>query len=269
MGFTDDDEVLYVDDDNDGYDMPLPDFHANRNLSAKNYTPSSLEWEQHEENYMAEIAYYNNNYPEQLKSFLHNNFPEKLFCMGNLSLFKKQIIMTCGSRNSSGKGRELAYKCGRLIGEQGYAVASGYARGVDMAAHLGALESGGNTIAIVPYGLRNFRVKNDMIEAFDKERFLAVSELPPLCPFSARNALRRNNLLVALSNAVIVIEPGETGGTWHSAKCAMKMGKPLYFHEGIRRKSIKKLESMGGERLKVIRGAPDLRSIYEKIGQGD
>ncbi len=74
---------------------------------------------------------------------------------------------------------------------------------------------------------------------------------------------------MALSNAVIVIEPGETGGTWHSAKCAGKMGKPLYFHEGIRQNSISKLESMGGERLKVIRGAPDLTGIYEKIGQGD
>ncbi len=170
MSFIDDDEVLYV--DGEEYEGQLPDFHTNRYPSDKNYSPSSLEWEQHEENHMTEIAYLNNNYPEQLKSFLCNSFPEKLFCMGNLSLFKKQIIMICGSRNSSEKGLKLAYKCGWLIAEQGYVVASGYARGVDMAAHLGALEAGGNTIAIVPYGLQKFRVKNAMIEALIKRGFL-------------------------------------------------------------------------------------------------
>ena len=266
MSFIDDDEVSYVDSDEDGYERSLTDFDVNQYSSGKSYSTPSLEWEQHEENYLSEIAYFNNHYPEQLKSFLYNGFPEKLFCMGNLSLFKKQIIMICGSRNSSEKGLKLAYKCGRLVAEQGYTVASGYARGVDMAAHLGALESGGDTIAIVPYGLLKFRVKNAMSEAFDIDRFLAVSELPPLCPFTVGNALRRNKLLVALSNAVIVIEPGETGGTWHSAECARKMSKPLYFHEGIRHNIITKLESMGGERLKVIRGAPDLKVIYEKIG---
>ena len=269
MSFIDDDEILYVNAGEDGCERSLPDSDMNQYPSGKSYSTSFLEWEQHEENNLTEIAYFDHHYPEQLKSCLFKDFPKKLFCMGNLSLFKKQIIMICGSRDSSEKGLKLAYKCGRLIAEQGYAVASGYARGVDMAAHLGALEAGGDTIAIVPYGLLKFRVKSAMNEAFDIDRFLAVSELPPLCPFTARNALRRNKLLVAVSNAVVVIEPGETGGTWHSAECARKMGKPLYFNEGVRSNKKKRLELMGGKRLKVSRGAPDLKVIYERIGQGD
>jgi len=269
LSFIDDDEILYVNAGEDGSERSSPDFDMNQYPSGKSYSTSFLECKQQEENNMTEIANFNSHYPEQFKTCLYKGFPEKLFCMGNLSLLKKQIIMICGSRNSSEKGLKLAYKCGQLIAEQGYAVASGYARGVDMAAHLGALEAVGDTIAILPYGLLKFRVKSAINEAFDIDRFLAVSELPPLCPFTARNALRRNKLLVALSDAVVVIEPGETGGTWHSAECARKMGKPLYFNEGVRRNKIKRLESMGGRRLKVSRGAPDLKVIYERIGHGD
>jgi len=260
------DEIIHEDDDKNEYRNTFMDSGKNKYSSGNS---AFGEWNQQEENNIIKIPYYNYHYPEKVKAHLLNSFPEKLFCMGNLVLFKKKIIMICGSRNCSEKGLELAYKCGRLIGEQGYTVASGYARGVDMAAHLGALESGGNTIAIVPYGLLKFKVNNAISESFDIDRFLAVSELPPLCPFTVRNALRRNNILVALSDAVIVIEPGETGGTWHSAECARKMVKPLYFLEGVRKKSITRLESMGGKRLEVSHGVPNLKGIYKKIGQGD
>ena len=184
--------------------------------------------------------------------------------MGNLSIFKKQAIMVCGARNASKIGLELAYKCGRLIAEQRFTLASGYARGVDIAAHLGALEAGGDTIAILPYGLLKFRLNHEMREGFDLERFLAVSELHPLCPFTVRNAFRRNKILVAISKAVIVVEPGETGGTWYSAQYASKIGKPLYFLEGMRPSIISKLESMGGQRLEVNKHTPDLKKVYEK-----
>ena len=139
----------------------------------------------------------NYNYPEQFKTFKGLTSPEVLYCLGDSSLFRKHIIMIGGSRNASNRAQELAYKCGRLIAEQGFTVASGYARGVDMAAHLGALEAGGDTIAILPYGLFKFKLNHAIREVFDLERALVVSELPPSSRFKVISALIRNKLLVA------------------------------------------------------------------------
>ncbi|HEX3000378.1 MAG TPA: DNA-processing protein DprA, partial [Armatimonadota bacterium] len=148
---------------------------------------------------------------------------------GDLELLGGKTVMVCGARDASPEGLDLAYRCGRLLADSGVTVASGYARGVDMAAHRGAFEAGGNTVAILPYGLARFRVHRDLEESFDPGRFLAISELGPWGVFTAHAALRRNKLLAALSDAVIVVEPGETGGTWYSAEKASEMGKPLFF----------------------------------------
>ena len=78
-------------------------------------------------------------------------------------------------------------------------------------------------------------------------------------------AFRRNKLLVALADAVIVIEPGESGGTWHSVKKTKKMHKPLFFIEGERPNIIPRMKSMGGELLKISNGVPQLGEVYKKI----
>ncbi len=209
------------------------------------------------------------NYPEQLISLFEKRTPEELFCYGDVSLFEKTIIMVCGARNASAAACKLAYACGRLIAEQGYTVASGYARGVDMAAHIGALEAGGSTIAILPYGLGKFRLQSEIADLMANEQFLVVSEAPYTGRFTAARALGRNKLLVKMSRAVIVVEPGESGGTWFSADYAGKKGKPLYFIEGERSDVIPKLEGIGGRRIQIIANAPDLREMYRHILMGD
>ena len=261
--FDGEDSIIFIDDTENKYNyfssLSMNKFTLYRNES----TPY---WERTPEGEceLLRLTELNYDYPEQLKSFMGTKCPKELFYWGNLSLLKKQAVMVCGARNASKIGLDLAYKCGKLIAEQNFTLASGYARGVDIAAHLGALEAGGDTIAILPYGLLNFRLNREMREGFDLERLLVVSELQPSCRFTIRNAFRRNKLLVALSEAVIVVEPGETGGTWFSAQYASKIGKPLYFIEGMRPNIIPKLESMGGQRIVVNDGTPDLRKVYER-----
>jgi DNA processing protein len=252
---------------NDSYEEFSDNY--NNNLLKNNSHPYA-DFTHREKFNLFEIHKEHHDYPEQFKSSPGNEIPQMLFCIGNSSLFKNQVIMICGTRDASDYGTELAYKCGRLVADQGYTVASGYARGVDMAAHFGALEAGGNTIAFLPYGLLNFRINRAIRESFESEeylfeQFLAVSDIPPSYPFSVGNALRRNKLLVTLSKVVIVIESGETGGTWFSAKYASKKNKPLYFFEGMRSDVIPKLESIGGKRLKMKIGAPDLRNIFKLL----
>ncbi len=266
MGYFDKDYLLMNENGNkSGYYS----FFFNGESSKKRKSTRYLEHTSQENVKLHLIDNSNYNYPEQFKTFQGITSPEVLYCLGDLSLFRRHIIMIGGSRNASNRAQELAYKCGRLIAEQGFTVASGYARGVDMAAHLGALEAGGDTIAILPYGLFKFKLNHAIREVFDLERVLVVSELPPSSRFTVRSALSRNKLLVALSRAVIVIEPSKTGGTWFSARYAGKMGKPLYFLEGKRKYMISKLESIGGKRLQVKNGAPELSKICEDAGKGE
>lgn len=196
--------------------------------------------------------------PPRMVRLLGDCAPRNLFCCGEISLLRGNTVMVCGARDASPEALDLAYRCGRLLADSGVTVASGYARGVDLAAHRGVFEAGGSTVAVLPYGLARFRVHRSLGDAFDPERFLAVSELTPWGVFTTRSALRRNKLLAALADAVIVVEPGETGGTWYSAEKASAMGKPLFFLEGARPEIIPRMEALGGKRLEVRNGAPDI-----------
>jgi len=205
-------------------------------------------------------------YPEAFARHLGSGRPRMLFLKGNLSLLDRPAILVCGSRDATDRGLDFTYRCGRLIAEEGYTVISGYARGVDLAAHQGALEGGGDTVALVPYGLSRFSRRSVPADLPDEHNFLVGGELPPTCGFTVRAALRRNKFLAALSLAIIVVEPGESGGSWFTAKRARDMGKPLFYFAGERTDSIGRMESLGGRPLTLRRKAPVLDEVYEQCG---
>lgn len=207
------------------------------------------------------------DYPVRTSRALREKKPRLLFCFGEVALFNRPSIFICGSRNVSDKGMELAYKCGRIAADAGYVVASGYARGIDSAAHYGALDAGGKTIAVLPYGLSRFSVRRELAGVFDAESFLAASELPPSYGFTARNALRRNTILASLAEAVIVIEPGDTGGTWYSAEQARALNRPLFFHTGERPEYQDRLTKLGGVPIEMRNGVPSLDSVFSRCGR--
>ncbi|MHB9027922.1 MAG: DNA-processing protein DprA [Candidatus Latescibacterota bacterium] len=204
-------------------------------------------------------------YPKQLTAILGNDAPRKLSCCGDISLLVRPGVMVCGARDASEEAIGLAYRCGELLAASGVIVASGYARGVDMAAHRGALDAGGSTLAFLPYGIARFKIHRDIRDVFDPERFFLVSELEPWQVFSSYAALRRNKLLAALAEAVIVVEPGETGGTWYSAERAQRLARPLFFLEGSRPEIVSRLESLGGVRLTVRDGGPDINPVKKRL----
>ena len=207
------------------------------------------------------------DYPEPLKKYMGNKSPEIIFLLGEKAILNQPSIMICGPRESSDVGLDIARKCGNLVAEQGLTVASGYARGVDKAAHLGVLEAGGETLAFLPYGLSRFRVSQALTDSFDPGKVCVASEVPPTYGFTRRNALRRNKMLAAISEVVIVVEPSDSGGTWYSASRAMRMKKPLYYFEGSRQDVIGKMNPLGGIRLRMINGKPDLSPVYEQCNR--
>ncbi len=198
-----------------------------------------------------------------------------LFIKGQRKLLTSDGVAIVGSRNVSDKGIQVAKKVAAELAGEGVNVVSGYAKGVDSAAHLGALESEGTTTMALPYGINELRRKREFRD-FNWERdVLAISQFSPETKWLARNAMARNKLICALSKAVVVIESGaerdgkgKMSGTFDTGKTAIKMKCPLfvadpeYFNEPP--KGNADLIELGGRKLDPSHGARDVVSHLEK-----
>ena len=204
-------------------------------------------------------------YPPIFTSAFGEQRPRFLFYAGDPGLLTRSGVMICGARDASPIGLDLAYRCGRLLGDIGVTVISGYARGVDIKAHCGTLASGCGTVAVLPFGLSRFKFDDDIRSAIEEGCFLVVSEYPPSSGFSPRTAFRRNRVMVALSSAVIVVEPGDSGGTWYSARAAKELGRALFYLEGGRPEFVPKLEELGATRIALKNGAPQLEEVQRAL----
>lgn len=219
-----------------------------------------------EEQGVVVVDEYDAVYPLRIAHALGAKKPAMFFCVGNADLLNRPALFIGGSRAATDEGLRIAYRCGRIAAEAGYVVASGYARGVDTAAHIGAIEGGGSTIALLPAGLAQFRLRRGIAGAIEDGAFLAATELPPSASFSKRNAFRRNRLLATLGLAAIIIEAGDTGGSWHAAGEAVKYGRPLFYHPGARPEYAAKMEALGAERILERHGAPVLDAVFKRCG---
>jgi DNA processing protein len=158
-------------------------------------------------------------YPRQLLSM--KSAPPVLFCRGPIDLLTSPGVGICGSRSATEEGLRAASACGEVSAEENLAAISGYARGVDTAAHLAALRQGGSTVIVLPEGISRFRVKRDLQGVWDPGRTLVVSQFSPSQPWSAGAAMTRNNVIIGLGIALLVVEAGETGGTLAAGMSAL------------------------------------------------
>jgi DNA processing protein len=155
--------------------------------------------------------------------------PPFLFYLGAADLLTAHGVGMCGSRNVSDEGLRAAAACSEVATQQGLTVVSGYARGVDTTTHVSALSSGGSTIIVLPEGINHFRVKRGPVaDVWDKERVLVVSQFSPNRPWNAGSAMARNNVIIGLSLALIVVEAGEKGGTLAAGNKALQLNKPVF-----------------------------------------
>ena len=172
----------------------------------------------------------------------HPDFPPHLleiapilFVKGQPKRLMSDNVSIVGARNVSDKGIRIARKLAGDLASEGINVVSGYAKGVDSEAHLGALEAEGTTTLVLPNGINQLRQKNEF-KKFNWDRdVLAVSQFDPDTKWLAHNAMGRNKLVCALSKAVVVIESGperdaqgKMSGTFNAAKTALSMGLPLF-----------------------------------------
>ena len=172
----------------------------------------------------------------------HPDFPPNileiapiLFVKGQQKRLMSSSVTIVGARDVSDEGIRITKSLsGELVGN-GINIVSGYAEGVDLEAHLGALAAGGTTTIVLSDGIKQLRQKS-AFQKFNWERdVLVVSQFDPDTEWSAWNALERNQLVSALSKAVVVIESGperdthgKMSGTFITAKAALDLNLPVF-----------------------------------------
>lgn len=172
------------------------------------------------------------DYPPLLLHYLRASAPAMIFCAGNADLLAVEGAGVVGSRNVSHSGATLAADCARWFVREAVPIVSGGATGADSAAHDAALDAGGRTIIVLPQGIRTFRGPRAWMEAVEEGRALLLSEFDPELPWSTHAAIVRNTTICALARPVCVIEPRSSGGSIRTARRAIELGKPVFFHCG-------------------------------------
>ncbi|EBA18552.1 DNA processing protein DprA, putative [Roseobacter sp. SK209-2-6] len=152
--------------------------------------------------------------------------PPLLWAIGDLTLLRRPMIALVGARNASSLGIRMARNLSRDLGEAGYVVVSGLARGIDTAAHHAALETG--TIAVMAGGCdRIYPTENTELGVEIATQGLRLSEQPMGLWPRARDFPRRNRIIAGLAQAVIVIEAAGRSGSLITARDALDLGREV------------------------------------------
>lgn len=153
--------------------------------------------------------------------------PPVLTVIGHPVLLARDMVAIVGARNASALGRKLATKLAADLGAAGLAVVSGMARGIDAAAHDGALTKG--TVAVLAGGIDIvYPPENQALyERLCKEGAI-VSEMPPGQAPQARHFPRRNRIISGLARGVVIVEATEGSGSLITANYALEQGREIF-----------------------------------------
>ena len=166
------------------------------------------------------------DFPMRLKEGLTP--PPVLFVRGNADLLRQASVSIVGSRHATPQAMRIAGDFGRALSEQNIPVISGMAAGIDTAAHHGALQGAGSTIAVWGTGIdRIYPQSNQKLAYQIAEQGVIVSEFPLGTRPLAGNFPRRNRLIAGLAQAVLVVEAALESGSLITARLAGEMGREV------------------------------------------
>lgn len=172
--------------------------------------------------------------------------PPYLWMRGDILPQDEVAIAIVGTRHTTEYGRNVAHKLAEELVQRGVTITSGLARGVDTAAHRGALEAGGRTFACCGCGLDIvYPSENKLLMEQIAERGACFSEFAPTVHPESWHFPARNRIISGLSAGVIVIEAGERSGALITADFATEQGREVFAVPG----NIFKLQSRGAHSL--------------------
>ncbi|AGL01268.1 DNA-processing protein DprA [Desulfoscipio gibsoniae] len=172
------------------------------------------------------IFYHDAEYPGQLKNIYDP--PPVLFLRGSEDCLESVSVALVGARKATPYGLSVAEKLAGDLAGAGVAVVSGMARGIDAAAHRGALDAGGSTIAVLGCGVdviyprENGRLKSSIMQ-----NGVVISEFPPGTPPDSWHFPVRNRVISGLCKVVVVVEAAERSGALITAHVALEQGRDV------------------------------------------
>lgn len=172
------------------------------------------------------VSYRGPGYPRRLLH-LHQP-PPALYLEGPLRLEERSVAVV-GTRSATSYGRRAARDLAGDLARAGWIVVSGLARGIDAAAHGGALDAGGRTAAVLGSGL-DHRYPASNRELYERlaERGLLVTEFPPEQPPRKWTFPKRNRIIAALSAGVVVVQAPRRSGALITADQALELGREVF-----------------------------------------
>lgn len=221
----------------------------------------TLEWLQDRNNHIVTLA--DDDYPQALLNI--PDPPLLLYLKGRLDLLNCPTLAMVGSRNATPQGVHNAEAFARSLSEGGLCIASGMAHGIDAAAHRGALQEQGSSIAIVGTGLDKVypAANRNLAHALAAQGAL-VSEFPLGTPPLAANFPRRNRLISGMSIGCLVVEAGLQSGSLITARLASEQGRDVFAIPGsIHAPQSKGCHALIKQGAKLVETAQD---IIEELG---
>ena len=173
------------------------------------------------------LTLYDDAYPQHLKAI--DVPPLVLYIKGELTLEDSLSISLVGSRNAKDYGRKVSYRLSYQLAQRGLTVVSGFARGIDTAAHRGALEAGGRTIAVMGNGLSVIypAANRDLVKKIEASGAL-ISEFPIEVKPKPGNFPRRNRIISGLTLGTVVVEASNRSGALITARLAGEQGREVF-----------------------------------------
>ncbi len=194
---------------------------AERIFRSRNSFDAEKEIELAEKNGVWIIHLNDERYPAVLKKTYDP--PPVIYIKGTLSKADNLSLAIVGSRRCSIYGQEQASRFAHLLASAGFTICSGMARGIDTAAHQGALSAGGRTIAVQGCGLLDiYPPENKKLFEQITESGACISELPLKSEPRAENFSYRNRIIAGLSLGTIVVEAGFNSGALITAQAALE-----------------------------------------------
>ena len=164
-------------------------------------------------------------YPQRLAAI--DDAPPLVALRGELAVFSRPVVAIVGSRNASAAGQKFAERLARDLGEAGFAIASGLARGIDAAAHRASLGTG--TIAVLAGGHDRIYPPEHggLIDAL-LANGAAIAEMPLGWEPRARDFPRRNRIISGLALGAVIVEAARRSGSLITARFALEQGREVF-----------------------------------------